>query len=93
MRLIYSAEALDDLVRLRDFIAVHNPQAATRIATQLLQRIEHLKNFPLLGINVAQAPIAGSIKDFVFGNYVVRYAVQADSLCILRIWHHLENKE
>lgn len=93
MRLIYSADALDDLVRLRDFIAVHNPQAAMRIAQQLLQRIEHLKNFPLLGINVAQAPIAGSIKDFVFGSYVVRYGVQADSLCILRIWHHLENKE
>lgn len=93
MRLIYSADALDDLVRLRDFIAVHNPQAAMRIAQQLLQRIEHLKNFPLLGINVPQAPIAGSVKDLVFGNYLVRYAVQADSLCILRIWHHLENKD
>lgn len=46
MRLIYSAEALDDLVRLRDFIAEHNPQAAARIAQQLLQRIEHLRNFP-----------------------------------------------
>jgi len=92
MKLIYSAEALEDLVRLRDFIAVHNPQAAGRIAQQLLQRIEHLRNFPLIGNNVAQAPVAGSIKDFVFGNYIVRYAVQADSLCILRIWHHLENK-
>jgi len=93
MKLIYSAEALEDLVRLRDFIAEHNPQAATRIAQQLLQRIEHLRNFPLIGINVIQAPVAGSVKDFVFGNYLVRYAVQSDSLCILRIWHHLENKE
>ncbi|HCS65622.1 MAG TPA: plasmid stabilization protein [Cellvibrio sp.] len=93
MTLIYSAEALEDLVRLRDFIAEHNPQAATRIAQQLLQRIEHLRNFPMIGINVTQAPVAGSVKDFVFGNYLVRYAVQPDSLCILRIWHHLENKE
>jgi toxin ParE1/3/4 len=93
MRLIYSAEALEDLVRLRDFIAEHNPQAATRTAQQLLQRIEHLRNFPLIGTNVAQAPVAGSVKDFVFGNYIVRYALQADYLCILRIWHHLENKE
>jgi toxin ParE1/3/4 len=93
MRLIYSAEALEDLVRLRDFIAEHNPQAAIRTAQQLLQRIEHLRNFPLTGTNVAQAPVAGSVKDFVFGNYIVRYALQADYLCILRIWHHLENKE
>lgn len=93
MRLIYSAEALEDLVRLRDFIAEHNPQAATRTAQQLLQRIEYLRNFPLIGTNVAQAPVAGSVKDFVFGNYIVRYTLQADYLCILRIWHHLENKE
>lgn len=92
MKLIYSAEALDDLVRLRRFIAEHNPQAATRIAQQLLQRVEHLRQFPLIGINLPQAPVAGSIKDFAFGNYTVRYAVQADSLCILRVWHHLENK-
>lgn len=92
MRLVYSAEALKDLVRLRDFIAVHNPHAASRIAQQLLQRIEHLRSFPLIGIDVEQAPVAGSVKDFVFGNYIVRYTVQADSLCILRIWHHLENK-
>ncbi|WP_062064106.1 type II toxin-antitoxin system RelE/ParE family toxin [Cellvibrio sp. OA-2007] len=93
MKLIYSADALDDLVRLRNFIAVHNPQAAARIAQQLLQRIEHLKAFPQLGINVSQAPVAGSVKDFVFGNYIVRYAVQTDSLCVLRIWHHLENND
>ena len=92
MKLIYSAEALNDLVRLRRFIAEQNPQAATRIAQQLLQRIEHLRQFPLIGINLPQAPVAGSIKDCAFGNYTVRYAVQADSLCILRIWHHLENK-
>lgn len=93
MKLVYSAEAIADLVRLRDFIAAHNPPAAARIAQQLLQRIEHLRKFPLIGVNVAQAPVAGSVKDFVFGNYIVRYAVQSDSLCILRIWHHLEIKE
>lgn len=93
MKLIYSAEALEDLVRLRDFIAKHNPQAAARIAQQLLQRIEHLRNFPLIGVNVTQSPVGGSVKDFVFGSHIVRYAVQPDSLCILRIWHHLENKE
>ena len=33
MKLIYSAEAVQDLVRLRQFIAEKNPAAATRIAT------------------------------------------------------------
>ncbi len=93
MSLIYSAEALADLVRLREFIAQHNPAAAARIAQQLLERINHLCEFPMIGVCVTQAPLAGSVRDFTFGNYIVRYAVQGDSLFILRIWHHLEQRE
>ena len=42
MRLVYSAEALADLVRLRAFIAEKDPSAATRIGLELVARIENL---------------------------------------------------
>lgn len=92
MKLVYSPEAIQDLMRLREFIADKNPASASKVAAELVKRIEQLCLFPHIGRNVQQAATSGSIKDFVFGNYVVRYAVHGDSLAILRVWHHYENR-
>jgi len=90
VRLVYSQEAVADLTRLRDFIANHSPTAATRIAADLVARIDGLCAFPEMGRSVSQAPEPDSIRDFIFGRYVVRYTVQGTALVILRVWHHLE---
>ena len=65
MNVIYSAEALDDLKRLREFIALHNPSAAIRIASELVSKIEHLSTFPELGTEVKQAPSPKVIRNIV----------------------------
>uniref|UniRef100_Q3AT17 Plasmid stabilization system n=1 Tax=Chlorobium chlorochromatii (strain CaD3) TaxID=340177 RepID=Q3AT17_CHLCH len=91
MNVVYSAEAVDDLVRLREFIAVHNPQAAHRISNELVSRIEQLCAFPEMGKQIPQFPTP-SIRDFIFGNYIVRYAIHSDAITILKIWHHYENR-
>ncbi|EIL92225.1 hypothetical protein UU9_02214 [Rhodanobacter fulvus Jip2] len=91
MRLVYSQEAVADLVRLRDFIADHDPTAAARVAADLIARIDSLCAFPEMGRGVAQALQPDSIRDFIFGKYVVRYTVQGTALVILRIWHHFES--
>ncbi len=91
MRLVYSQEAVADLVRLRAFIANNDPTAAARIAADLVTRIEGLCAFPEMGRSVSQAPEPESIRDFIFGKYVVRYAAHANALVILRIWHHYES--
>ena len=91
MNLVYSAEAVDDLVRLREFIAADNPQTANRISAELVARIEQLCAFPEMGRQVPQSPTT-SIRDFVFGKYIVRYAIQADAITILKIWHHYESR-
>ena len=90
MKLIYSQEAVADLTRLRDFIATNDPTAASRIAADLVTRINGLCAFPEIGRSVSQAPVPDSIRDFVFGKYIVRYTAQGSSLVILRIWHHYE---
>jgi toxin ParE1/3/4 len=91
VNLVYSAEAIDDLIRLREFIAVHNPHAANRIATELLTRIEQLCAFPEMGKQAPQSPTP-LIRDFIFGHYIVRYAIHSEAITILKIWHHYENR-
>lgn len=92
MKLVYTDEAIEDLKRLREFIAIHNPSAAARIATELVGKIELLADFPNIGAPVAMAPVPDSVRDMVFGQYVVRYSVHASTLIVLRIWHGLEGE-
>jgi plasmid stabilization system protein ParE len=92
VKLVYTDEAVEDLKRLREFIAVHNPSAAGRIATELVSRIELLPDFPRMGTPVEMAPVPDSIRDMVFGKYVVRYSVHVSAIIILRVWHELEGE-
>ncbi len=92
MRLVYSEEAVADLARLREFIAEKDPSAAGRVAEQLITRMEQLCLFPQMGHEVAQAPEPQTVRDMVFGNYIVRYSIHANALVVLRIWHHYENR-
>ncbi|NWO07217.1 MAG: type II toxin-antitoxin system RelE/ParE family toxin [Alteromonadaceae bacterium] len=92
MKLVYTDEAIEDLKRLREFIAVHNPSAAGWIATELVSKIELLPDFPRMGTPVEMAPVPDSIRDTVFGKYVVRYSVHGSAIIILRVWHELEGE-
>lgn len=92
MNVVYSAEAVDDLKRLREFIAINNASAANRIANELVSKIEYLCLFPELGAEVEQAPTPKAIRNIVFGNYIVRYAVHTEAITILRVWHHYEQR-
>lgn len=92
MRLVYSQEAIADLVRLRAFIAEKAPLAAAQVAGELVARIENLCRFPHMGVEVAHAPQPAEVRDTGFGNYVVRYSVHAEALAVLRAWHHYESR-
>lgn len=92
MRLGYSLESVEDLVRLRTFIAEKNPSAAARIAERLIVGIEKLKTFPQLGRPVAKAPDPDRIRDLILGDYVIRYLLLEQSVLILRIWHQREDR-
>ena len=90
MKLIFSRAAVHDLVRLRDFIAQHSPEAAQRIAQRLRGATQGLVDTLQIGRPVADMP--GEIREFVFGKYVVRYKVRQQYLYILRIWHGKEDR-
>lgn len=92
MNLVYTDEAIEDLKRLREFIAVHNPSAAGNIAAELITKIELLPELPRMGSQVKLAPVPDSIRDMVFGKYVVRYSVHTNTIIILKVWHELEDE-
>ena len=89
MKLIFSKAAVHDLVRLRDFIAQHSPEAAQRVAQRLRGAIQRLVDTPQIGRPVAN--MLGEIRELIFGKYVVRYEVRQQYLYILRIWHGKED--
>ena len=90
MKLIFSRSAVHDLVRLREFIALHSPNAAQRISERLRGAIVELVNRPQIGRPVPDLP--GEIRELLFGKYVVRYEVRSKKLYVLRIWHGKENR-
>jgi len=87
MRLRFTRGANRDLVRLRDFIARHDPRAAARVSKRLGRTIRLLRDQPALGQPVEELP---DVRELVAGDYLVRYATQDDSVVILRIWHGRE---
>lgn len=93
MKLVYSEEAVADLVRLRAFIAEKDPSAAARIAAELITRVENIRLFPEIGRSVSHTPEPTVVRDAAFGKYVVRYTTHSEAIVILRIWHHYENRE
>jgi toxin ParE1/3/4 len=90
MKLVFSRSAVDDLIRLREFIAKHSPSAAQRISERLRGAILGLVQNPQIGRPVPDIP--GEIRELIFGKYVVRYEVRAKILYVLRIWHGKENR-
>lgn len=92
MKLLYTDDAIGDLERLKEFIAVHNSSAAARIATELVSKIESLPDFPKIGASVELAPVPDSVRDMVFGKYIVRYSVHVNVIIVLRVWHGLEGE-
>lgn len=90
MRIRFTAEAIQDLDRLRAFVEAKNPHAARRIAAELLDGIGNLARFPDLGLPVSRAPDPRRIRDLFVGAYTIRYLRQDSAIIILRIWHGKE---
>ena len=92
MKLIYTEDAIKDLKRLREFIAKHNPNAALRVAQELINKISLLVDFPHIGTTVKLAPSPETVRDMIFGNYIVRYSIHKETIMVIRIWHGLEGE-
>lgn len=94
MKLRYSPESISDLQRLYEFIAPKNPLGARKVAIEIQESVEKLKQFPQIGLPLSHAESAQEIRDLYVGNYTIRYLVAAtETIFILRIWHNKETEK
>ena len=75
-----------------EFIEVKNPFAARRIAIDLQEGVEKLKQFPKIGLPALKASDPEQIRDLYITNYTVRYLIAEEIIYVLRIWHDKENE-
>ena len=93
MKIRYSPEAIDDLQRVVEFVEVNTPFAARRIAIDLQEGVDKLKQFPKIGLPVLKASDPEQVRDLYIGNYTVRYLITDEIIYVLRIWHNKENEK
>jgi plasmid stabilization system protein ParE len=90
--LIWSTAARADLIRLREFIEPHNPEAA-RIAAQSLTKAACLiVRHPGIGKRLECRQDRELVVPFGQRGYIVRYRLDEDAIVILKIWHGLEER-
>ena len=86
-------DALQDLIRLDNFIRPHNPDAANRAIHTIRDAAESLLENPELGRPWDPAP---EFRQFFipFGarGYVLRYRLEDHRIVIVRIWHTREDR-
>lgn len=93
MNIRYSPEAIDHLQRVVEFVEVKNPFAARRIAIDLQEGVDKLKQFPKIGLPDLKAYDPEQVRDLYIVNYTVRYLITGEIIYVLRIWHNKENEK
>jgi toxin ParE1/3/4 len=86
MNIIWSPEAIQDLISLRAYIVEESPAGARRIVLRILHDVEHLlPDSPQMG---RPGRVPGT-REFVVPRtaYIVPYRVQGATIQILRVFH------
>ena len=98
MKLVFTRLAYQDLVRLRQFIAKHDPNAAALAANRIKTVAQLLTDQPLIGrrVNAPTGEARNDIRElpltFGSGGYVLRYQVLQKQIRVLRILHTREER-
>jgi plasmid stabilization system protein ParE len=90
-KVIWLAEAVDDLVRLREFIGDKNRKAAQRAAITIKNMVKVLENYPDIIHPIENLPdFHDLIVPFGSGGYIIRYRIEKDMVFIVGIRHSKE---
>lgn len=86
MKLVWSPEALDDLVALRAYIEEDDPAAARRIVLHIMRNVETLlSDNPRMG---RAGRIPGTHEHVVPRTpFIVPYRIRGETIQILRVYH------
>ncbi len=86
-------EALSDLARLREFIRIHNPDAARggKADFEAVQKVQALPRLAVRLLTLSDPNCGTFFIPFGQAGYYVRYTVTDDEIIMVRIWHSREN--
>ena len=85
-KIIFSPQAIADLEEVVRHIAKDDPVTAVRVGNKLIDRVEILENFPLLGAPYPKRP---GVRKLISWRYIIFYRprLAENSVDILRYWH------
>lgn len=92
LKLVWSPAARRDLIRLREFIEPHNPDAARRAAEALKKAADLLLEHPAIGMRIEDRDDRELFIPHGQRGYIMRYRLHNETIVILRLWHGLEDR-
>lgn len=92
MKLRYTPQAIADIQEIKRYIQsdLRNPQAAGRIAKSILDTCARLKQFPEIGVQIAEKTgFDTDLRMLVCGQYVALYRIDAtdNMVSVARVVH------
>lgn len=91
MELKWTSKALSGLVRLYDFLAPVNKQAAACTVQSLTAAPARLKEYPRIGEKL-EGFEQREVRRILVNHYEMRYEIQESKIYVLRIWHTREER-
>lgn len=90
-KIVWLDQAVDDLVRLREFIGDKNPEAARRAVITIKNTVKILEDYPDIIHPVEDLPdFHDLVVPFGAGSYITRYRIEAETIYIIGIRHSKE---
>ena len=85
MQIRWQDDAINDLIQVRRFISMDNPQAAARVANRIRSAVPELANQPGMG---RPGRVPGTRERVLVDvPYIIAYRVEGNSVVILRVLH------
>jgi plasmid stabilization system protein ParE len=91
MRLRWTSRALSDLVRLHEFLAPANLDAAAKVVQALTGGAARLVEHPRIGERL-EAYLPRDVRRMLIAQYELRYEIRKQDSYVLRIWHTREKR-
>lgn len=87
-KIIWLNSAVNDIVRLRGFVAAKNPKTAKKAAQIIKKAAAKLKELPNVGKPAADLPEYRDLPiQFGAAGYIMRYKIHQDDVYIIQIRH------
>lgn len=85
MRIRWNPKADKDLENVEDYISQDSPQAAIKVAIDIINQVERLREFPAMG---RAGRVVGTRELVISGKpYIVSYRIKENVIEILRVLH------